>query len=110
MEDVLISKELPEIKNDDVNSTSEPIDLAPIQKYLFGRDQVTPMDKDQMAFVWDYFSKGSTGPGVTLGKISDLERSINRAGGMERLDAIYSYTKLLAQQGDINEEIRAYAK
>lgn len=86
------------------------VDLSHIQKFLFGKGEVTKAEQDKMAFIWDFMSKQASGPGETLGLISDLERSLNAPGDMGRLDNIFSYIKLMSQSRDIESELRAYRR
>lgn len=108
-----------EITDLPVESTSEPeitkpgdqVDVTPLKNFIMGKNEPTLEEGENMAFIWDYYSRQASGPGVALGMISDVERSLSQPPpGVSRLEHLYTYVKLLSQQGDIDAEIKAYKR
>jgi len=87
----------------------DSIDLEPIQRFFFGRNEPETSDKEDMAIMWKYFTEQSSGPGEALGKLRDLERSLSTPPpGVSRLQHLASYVRLLVSEDDIKKEMSAY--
>lgn len=90
-------------------ATGDSIDLEPIQKFFFGRNEPETADKEDMAVMWKYFTEQSAGQGEALGKLRDLERSLSTPPpGVSRLQHLASYVRLLVSEQDLQQEKSAY--
>lgn len=89
---------------------SETLDSSPLRKFFYGnKTDLADSEIQDLNFIWGYYSQGSNGPGETLGKIRDLERSLSQPPqGVSRLQHILSYTQLLKSEEDIQKEKSAY--
>ncbi len=92
---------------------TEGVDVTPLKNFLYGsrNNDISQEDGEKMAFVWDFYSQRATGPGVALGMISDLEKSLAiPPEGVSRIEHLYSYVLLMSQQRDIEHELAAYRR
>lgn len=90
-------------------SSGDQIDLEPIQKFFFGRNEPAVTEKEDMAIMWKYFTEQSNGPGEALGKLRDMERSLSTPPmGVSRVQHLAAYIRLLVSEQDIQKEKSAY--
>lgn len=76
-----------------------------IQNY----QELTPQDRDQIAYIWEHAAKDSKTQGETIRLIGRLERSLNSPNpGETRLGKIYSYLRLMEESNSIKDELDAY--
>lgn len=88
----------------------QTLDSTPLRKFFYGNNNdLTDTEIQDLNMIWGYFSQDSNGPGETLGKLRDLERSLAQAPpGVTRVQHLASYVKLLAHEQDIQKEKSAY--
>lgn len=88
----------------------ETLDSSPLRRFFYGNNtDLSEQEIKDLNLIWGHFSQGAGGPGETLGRIRDLERSLSQPPpGVSRIQHILSYTRLLQNEEDIQKEKSAY--
>lgn len=88
----------------------ETLDSTPLRKFFYGGNSDLSDDEiKDLNIVWGYYSQGSNGPGETLGRVRDLERSLSTPPqGVSRLQHIASYVRILMDESDLEKQKTAY--
>lgn len=90
--------------------TPETFDSTPLREFFYGKNtDLTDNEIEDLNIIWGYYSMESNGPGETLGKIRDMERSLSiPPQGVSRVQHILGYVRLMQNEQDLQKAKSAY--
>lgn len=114
MNDELVVTDLPEdpsVATEKAQADSpETYDSSPLREFFYGKKtDLSDQEIEDLNTIWGFYARGSSGPGETIGKIRDMERSIVAPPvGVSRIQHMLSYIRLMQDEEDIQKAKGAY--